>query len=89
MDYKEIQKELRRINYPENQYLYYRTYAIVEGILKKTNDKEILKNMNIYYNQLEKIKNPFNFDKTIKSEDDLSKLMSIVAGMESYLEIIE
>ena len=89
MNYKELQKELRRINYPENQYLFYRSTAIIENIVNNSKDKDILVNMDYYLKQLKKLENPFNFDKTIKSQSGLSKLMSIVAGAESYLEGIE
>lgn len=89
MNYKELQKELRLINYPENQYLFYRATGIIENIVNNTNDKDILVNMSYYLKQLNNLENPFNFDKTIKSQSGLSKLMSIVAGAESYLENIE
>jgi len=89
MNYTELQKELRRINYPENQYLFYRATAIIENIIEKTNDKDVLLKMEFYLKQLKKLENPFNFDKTIKSHSGLSTLMSIVSGVESYLESIE
>jgi len=81
-----MHKELRISNYSENSYLYYKVTSILENIINTSKDSDVVKKASNYLIKLNSIGNPFNFDKTIRSESDLVCLLDIVAEVESYLE---